>query len=918
MVILSGFFFKELIYNNKKYKYYRPNQAREIPLTSRSNRGFMPSLKPHIEGLILDYESQLEKNFLLLLDHDPNCVDLQPQPVAINYITKSGKEATIYPDCWAYFIDGTEYLFEIKPEYKYRKLIESEDWNLRVKEIQEFCKKRGWIYQVITEQKINSVRLNNVKDLITAAKHFSPSNFKGEMGNFLTYLKKFLQTPKNFKTLPSLLEPTVPLKLEEIISFLKYHIYFQHIYIDWDKPLENTDVSLTDDHPLVPIYKMPNNPSVNINSFEFDNEESKKKLKIYSEKDLQKFKERYELLKPILNKLGKEAKKSEIRSYCNENKKSFHLCYKYYLIYKREGEKGLYPHRSKKHNKSHLDPNTEKLLQDALYNYNHGNWTQIKGAFDEFERKCGKQGLESSSYQTFVNRVHSLPASEKRGKYCPKTQSFISQGLNGTYQEGRYPGCVIQMDHTELDIWLVDALTKQPMGRPWLTLGADTFSRSLWGFFLSFDSPSSETVTSAIINGLTIKEKLLEWRLFEAQKKDDGFEPSQYKWLCAGFPGTIQVDNSQEFGANNVLNFCIKNNITLEFPPVKLPNYGGYIESTWNTINTAILNAKLPGRIFSLPKSRQSVSRPKFIAPPNYDPKKEACLTLDEFREWLFNYFIVQYLVDLKANQNHSPNDTWTNGIKGENYQPLGGALRTLDPIEYEHYEFDAKIEFTAVLTQKGFRHHYIYYTSEWTNEARKNKIIFDKKKYALKISHWDIRKVFIKNPQTDEIETLVAYNYEGDDRVWEFISMGLGNIHGYKPFQISLKDLIMFKKRLGNSKYDEKEQKAILEEMNEKILIKGKTNMKERKKWERMSKDKNEKSKLKEKLELCKMDDSPIPTYDPNQDVVNNSNINDDASVNDIQKEDLEFIIPCETDWDDVKKEMTFSYDYKNNKEEE
>ena len=165
----------EVIYKKEKYAYYRPIQARKIPLKYRSNRGFMPSLKPYLNNLVLEYESVLERDFLILLDHDPNCVDLQPQPVAIPYTTVKGKEVILYPDCWAYFINGREFLFEIKSEHEYSKLIEDENWNLRIKAIQEYCKKKGWTYQVITELKINCVRLNIIKDLIIGAKHYSPT-----------------------------------------------------------------------------------------------------------------------------------------------------------------------------------------------------------------------------------------------------------------------------------------------------------------------------------------------------------------------------------------------------------------------------------------------------------------------------------------------------------------------------------------------------------------------------------------------------------------------------------------------------------------------------------------------------------------------------------------------------------------------
>ncbi|MBD3213703.1 MAG: DDE-type integrase/transposase/recombinase, partial [Candidatus Lokiarchaeota archaeon] len=762
---VHAFIETEILYNNQKYKYYRPSQAREIHLTYCSNRGFMPSLKPHLKGLKLDYESQLERDFLMLLDHDPNCVDLQPQPVVIPYKTSTGKDAKIFPDCWAYFTNNREFLFEVKSERNYRKLIEDKNWKFRFDAIQEFCNQRGWTYQVITDLKINCVRLNNIKDLIMSAKHFSPVKLNKEYGAFYSHLERFLESPKSLQMLSKLLKPFVPLDLGEIIALLKFNIYYQNIYIDWNKPLEETEISLQQLTPLIPIYELKENEDSQSNyiSVNFDKDS---KTVLRTDKEKEKFKERMNLIKPLIEKYGKDGTKSVVKNHCKENEKPFYKTYKYYLLYKKEGIESLYPKWSKKHSKSHLDAKVEELLQDALYQYNHGKWSQMKPVWEKFKRKCQKRGLKAASYKTFTNRVKNLPATERRGKYKPPTQSNISKGLSGTYREGRYPGYIIQMDHTPLDIWLVDPLTHQPVGRPHLTFGIDVFSRSIWSYFLSFKNPSRETVLQTIIRGLIPKDNLFDWKVFESQKIKEGFDPNQYELPCAGFPGILQVDNGMDFRAGEVEDFCMIKNITLEYRPVRTPEYGGFVESAWNTINTAIRNAKLPGRVFPQQKTRKSISKPKFKAPPGYDPKKDASLTLEEFREWLFNYLIVKYSADVKANQNQSPNEMWIDGITGNRYQPMGGALRTMEIEDFVLYDFEAKKEVNATLSQKGFRYKNIYYSSEWLKEARKKKILLDKKKYKFKVSHWDIRYAHMKNPLNNEIETLEAYNYSNDDRI--------------------------------------------------------------------------------------------------------------------------------------------------------
>ncbi len=855
MMLMETLIRKSFQIGNEQIRYYRPSQVRKVPLKAVSNRGFMPSLKPYLKGLILEYESQLEHDFLLLLDHDPNCIDLQPQPAKILYKTESGREATLYPDCWAIFKDGREFLFDVKSENRYRKMTEDVNWKIKIKAIQKFCKKRGWTYQVITERKIRCTRLDIIKDLVVSAKHFSPAKVKKNLGTFNSSLENFLQeSSKKFRELIHLLSSVLPLSIEEVISFLKYKIYFGHINIDWNEPLEETIFNNSENH-LIPTYSLPIFLSTerDVNSIVIAPEKSK--VSRFTKKERQKFDERLNLITPIINKFGKEGKKSIIRKYCEKNNLPFRKTYDFYLLWRKEGEDGLIPKWAKKHNKSHLDPRVEKVLQESILDWNYGEWQQIQAGYKEFCAKCYKLGIKPASLKTFRRKIDTLTAVERRGKFKPRSQINIKRGLSGTYREGRYPCAVIQMDHTLLDIWLVDSYTKQPLGRPWITVGVDVFSRAVWGFFISFDTPSRESVTQAIFNGLISKDQLQEWRIFESQIIEDGIDPEQFKSPCGGFPTRIQVDNGRDFRANLVKEFCMNNNITLEFRPVKTPEFGGFIESVWDTINDAIRGAKLAGRVFSRPKSREPVKRPKFKIPPNYNAKKDAKLTLEEFHEWLFTYLIVNYSTDTKARQNHSPNEIWDDGLRGKNQQPMGGALRLLTPSEYLKFDYQSKITVSAVISQKGFRYKNILYSSNWLNEARKERILKDGQKYEFKVSHWDIRRAYILNPQNNDIKVLEAYNYDGDDRITKLVLRGLGKEPGYISFPISMNMINYFRKKLGTSEYDDKDRALIMERITKKMREKAKLTKKEQKYLDNLIKTEEGREKLSAVSLMTQMD---------------------------------------------------------------
>ena len=70
---------------------------------------------------------------------------------------------------------------------------------------------------------------------------------------------------------------------------------------------------------------------------------------------------------------------------------------------------------------------------------------------------------------------------------------------------------VVQIDHTEADLFLVDETTRVAMGvRPWLTLAIDVFTRMVVGFHLSMDKPSRVSIGLCMLNAVYDKSALAE------------------------------------------------------------------------------------------------------------------------------------------------------------------------------------------------------------------------------------------------------------------------------------------------------------------------------------------------------------------------------------------------------------------------
>ncbi|MHA1521857.1 MAG: TnsA endonuclease N-terminal domain-containing protein [Promethearchaeota archaeon] len=284
------------------------------------------------------------------MDHDPNCIDLQTQPCHVPFTTKSNRKVKATPDIWAVFRDGRQFLFEVKPEKKIDELQKNENWQVKTDAIIQYCRDLNlqWTYKVITERKIRCVRLNNIKDMLGAAKHYSPVKIDLDTQNFEIMWKQALrESPMTFRTLVDHLETKMSIKKSEIISLLKYKIYFNYIDFDWDIPFNEATFSMPLNNQFTSDYLRYNKGACVTDDFASLELDEITKAILPSEEDQQAHDNRISLISSIIENYGQNAKRSEIQDLCQKKGLSFHSAYKWYLIWKNEGSNGLYPKRSK-------------------------------------------------------------------------------------------------------------------------------------------------------------------------------------------------------------------------------------------------------------------------------------------------------------------------------------------------------------------------------------------------------------------------------------------------------------------------------------------------------------------------------------------------------------------------------------------
>jgi len=222
---------------------------------------------------------------------------------------------------------------------------------------------------------------------------------------------------------------------------------------------------------------------------------------------------------------------------------------------------------------------------------------------------CLEQNLRPPARQTVVLRVNAVERVRLTGaRDGTKAAADRFRPVVGSY-EAQYPLQVVQMDHTLVDIIIVDEYLRRPVGRPTLTLQIDVATRVIPGFYISLERPSAISVGMAIRHAVLPKNDWLADRELT------------FAWPVFGLPDILHLDNASEFHSRALTRGCQQFGIELHYRPPRTPHFGGHIE---RMIGTAI------GEVHLLPGTTFSNIQDKGY----YDAEGKACMTLKEFERW--------------------------------------------------------------------------------------------------------------------------------------------------------------------------------------------------------------------------------------------------------------------------------------------
>ncbi|WP_312700924.1 Mu transposase C-terminal domain-containing protein [Sedimentibacter sp.] len=292
-----------------------------------------------------------------------------------------------------------------------------------------------------------------------------------------------------------------------------------------------------------------------------------------------------------------------------------------------------------------------------------------------------------------------------------------------TNEEALYPLHIVAIDHTPIDLEVIDENTGYVIGRPWLTLGIDLFSRCIWCMYIGFESDSVNRTRKALQHGIFSKFVKDKYNL-------------ENEWEVFGFPNNIMFDNITDFKSydiRRIITEIMRSNVM--YIPSKTPRYGGTIERYFRKVDDKFIH-QLAG-----------ITKSNYNELGDYEPEKEAMLTLDNLTELLTHYIVDEYHY---TQHSGLPLDS---NIPMLRYKEFFNYHGYVPESEEERYKIELMPQVMKPYTKDGIRFKNVRYKSTQLAHL----IGPREEKYKIKYDPDDISKVYLQLPGSTEFVEVLA-----------------------------------------------------------------------------------------------------------------------------------------------------------------
>jgi len=351
----------------------------------------------------------------------------------------------------------------------------------------------------------------------------------------------------------------------------------------------------------------------------------------------------------------------------------------------------------------------------------------IKHGHRELARLCREAELPVPSFSTFYRRVQGLSTVERVSAREGKSGKRRMRQVVASFPGADFPYSTLQIDHTVVDVVLVDEVNREELPRPRITVAIDVYSRMIAGYYISFDPPGVIGTAMCIAMAILPKDQFLRDHELNAE------------YPCRGFPARIHLDNAAEFRGEAMNKACQEYGINLEYRPCLQPNYGGHIERLVGTLMTEV--HALPG-----------TTRSRSTDLKGYNPQKEAAMTLAEFERWFGNLVVAYHYRPHSALDEMPPIERYRQAIFGSDTEPgIGLPPVPTGPEAIEKFRLDFMPLYMRTVQRDGIELDGVHYQGPvlrpWV-EAKEPGSAKKKRKFIVRRDPRDISCIWFLDPQ--------------------------------------------------------------------------------------------------------------------------------------------------------------------------
>ncbi len=330
--------------------------------------------------------------------------------------------------------------------------------------------------------------------------------------------------------------------------------------------------------------------------------------------------------------------------------------------------KHAYKARSKQ-----LDSESEGFLQDQIRQHfiqlsrpsvNSAFWLYMRDLREaNKERKNkGQIILQDVSLRTFYNRISELPQHESLvGRYgyeYARKQLKVSKGP----LPAKYPLDVVEIDHTLMNLYVIDDLSFLPLGRPTITAIKDRHSKILLGIYLSFHGGGLPSIAGAIKHSLTAHHLAF-----------DLWPDLENPWPAFGLGMIYSSDRGADYFSPRYRSMILDLGANYEYCQVRTPWLKGSIERFFLTLEQTFFET-LPGKTFNALANRHG-----------YDPAKQAVIRFSTLVYLLHKWAVDYHNVTPHSRHMATPLELWQEGI-GEAPPSMPMSVQRLNTILGDRY----------------------------------------------------------------------------------------------------------------------------------------------------------------------------------------------------------------------------------------